>query len=84
MSVLQSTFRDCRSILSLAAHNKAYLYKLGGLFTDRCCCHNVLGTSGRACLACPRYRYERLLLVDLGLVVGALCVVAAVAVMDDP
>ena len=67
--------RGCRSVLSLTAHNKA---------TDRCC-HNVLEAgSGRACLARLGTAPSALLLVGLGLIVAALCVVAAAAMMGDP
>ena len=67
--------RGCRSVLSLTAHNKA---------TDRCC-HNVLeglavALASHALGTAP----SALLLVGLGLIVAALCVVAAAAMMGDP
>jgi len=76
--------RGCRSILSLAAHNKAYLYKLGGLLLTVV----VATTSWMLAVALASQALgiatSALLLVGLGLIVGALCVVAAAAMMGDP
>jgi hypothetical protein len=76
--------RGCRSVLSLAAHNKANLYKLGGLLLTV-----VVATTSwvlAIALASQALGMARsaLLLVGLGLIVAALCVVVAAAMMGDP
>jgi hypothetical protein len=76
--------RGCHSILSLAADNKACLFKLGGLLLTVV----VATTSWVLAVALGSHALgiatSALLLVGLGLVVAALCVVAAAAVMGDP
>ena len=76
--------RGCRSILSFAAHNKASLYKLGGLLLTVV----VATTSWMLAMALASHAVgiptSSLLLVGLGLIVAALCVVAAAAMMGDP
>ena len=71
--------RGCRSILSLAAHNKAYVYKLSGLLLTVV----VATTSWMLAVALAshtlRIATSALLLVGLGLIVAALSVVAAAA-----
>ena len=76
--------RGCRSVLSLAAHNKANLYKLGGLLLT------IVGatTSWMLAIALASQTLgipsSAFLLVGLGVIVAALCVVAAAAMRGDP
>jgi hypothetical protein len=76
--------RGCRNVFFLATQNKAHLYKLGGLLLT------IVGatTSWMLAIALASQTLgipsSAFLLVGLGVIVAALCVVAAAAMRGDP
>jgi hypothetical protein len=76
--------RGCRNVFFLATQHKAHLYKLGGLLLT------IVGatTSWMLAIALASQTLgipsSAFLLVGLGVIVAALCVVAAAAMRGDP